>query len=76
MAHTALKLTAIGKVDTNGNDYYFTRPRLPCLVDLSKVVIFVHPWSEGDDSDDENSKFGAEIVIKEYDGPNRDRDKE
>lgn len=55
-----LRMKAIGKKDRTGNDYYFTRPDLPCLVDLSKIVIFVHPY------DNEDGSFEADIVIKEY----------
>jgi len=57
-----LKLDMIGKTDStpNQNEYYFTRPNLPVLVDLSKCVIFVHPYEQEDGS------FGAELVVKNY----------
>jgi hypothetical protein len=57
-----LKLELLGKLDrtTEKNEYYFTRPNLPVLVDLSKCVIFVHPY------ENEDGSFGAEIVFKNY----------
>lgn len=57
-----LKLKMLGKLDSRGDEYFYTRPDLPCMVDLSKVVIFVHPFDDGDGS------FGAELVFKEYTG--------
>ena len=58
------KLPMIGKVDSLGNEYYVTRPDLPVLVDLSKVVIFIHTWED----ESKGSGFGAELVIKNYTG--------
>lgn len=62
MSQGAIKLKMVGKQDStrDKNDYYFTVPKMPCLVDLSKVVIFVHPF------DNEDGTFGAEMVIKEH----------
>lgn len=73
-ASSALKLEAIGKVDRDGNDYYFTTPHLACMVDLSKVVIFVHPWSEDEGEKGETGRFGADIIIKEYTGKRKKRE--
>ena len=56
---TPLKFDMVGRTDSKGDEYFFTRPNAPCLVDLSKVVIFIHPYDEGD-------KSGAELVIKNY----------
>lgn len=60
---TSLKISMVGRLDTTAEkaEYYFTVPHLPCLVDLSKVVIFVHPFENSDGT------FGAEMVIKEHD---------
>ena len=60
-----LKLNLVGKKDVNGNEYFFTRPRLPISVDLLNCVIFLHTWEDEDDG-----KFGAELVFKEYTGAN------
>ena len=55
----AIRLTATSRIDRDNNRYYFTIPSIPCSVDLSKVVLFVYPWVEGD-------KHGADIVIKPH----------
>lgn len=62
-----IKLSMVGKLDSteSKNEYYFTRPDIPVLVDLSKCVIFIHPWEDGDN-------FGAEMVIKKYFPRNND----
>jgi len=52
-----VSLKAISRIDRNGNVYYFTCPKLPILVDLSRAVVFVHPSPEQDEAD---------IVIKPY----------
>ena len=61
----AIKLEMVGRKDSTreANEYYFTRPNLPGLIDLSKCVIFVHPWENDDGT------FGAELVIKMYRKP-------
>lgn len=66
-----IKLEMIGRKDSTpeANDYYFTRPNLPALIDLSKCVIFIHPWENDDGS------FGAELVIKPYRRPPNKRAK-
>ena len=55
-----VKFEMVGRRDKDGTDYYFTTANVPMLVDLSKAVIFVHPW------EDANGKFGADLVIKMY----------
>lgn len=57
---TPIKLDMVGRVGGDDNEYFFTRPNMPCLVDLSKVVIFVHPYEK------EGGGYGAELVIKTY----------
>lgn len=61
-----LKLSMVGRIDKTRerNEYYFTRPNIPVSVDLSKCVVFVHPWE-----DKEAGSFGAELVFKEYRPP-------
>lgn len=56
----ALKLDMVGRVDSEEKEYYFTRPNIPALVDLSKCVVFVHTW------ENEDGSFGAELVFKTY----------
>ena len=64
-----LKLELLGRIDASPekNEYYFTRPNLPLNVDLSKCVIFVHPFEK------ENGEFGAELIIKNYHPPTNNR---
>ncbi len=69
MSGTPLKFEMVGKTDAQDNEYFFTRPNSPCLVDLSKVVIFVHPYEK---SKEEGGGFAADLVIKNY-TPNRKR---
>ena len=61
MSAPELCFSAIGKRDGVGDDYYFTCPRLPCFIDLSKVVIFFRPWEN-----DKTGQFGLDITVKEY----------
>lgn len=56
----SIKLDMIGKKDRGENEYYLTRPNIPASIDLSKCVVFVHPWEKDDGT------FGAELVIKTY----------
>lgn len=81
----SLRLPATWREDRFEHEYFFTRPNLPVLVDLSKCVIFVRPWEEP--ICDENGvpkknadgspqvKRGADIDIKMYTGK-READKE
>lgn len=68
----ALKLDMVGRIDStqDQNEYYFTRPNIPASIDLSKCVIFVHPWQKEDGS------FGAELVVKTYSKKHRSRDED
>lgn len=60
-----IKLEMLGRSDSTKNEYYFTRPNLPIMVDMSKCVIFVHPWQ------DDDGTFGADMVIKTYSKPDK-----
>jgi hypothetical protein len=64
----SIKLKLLGRNDSTPqkNEYYFTRPNIPCLVDFSKCVIFVHPFEQEDGS------FGADLVIKNYFPPTKE----
>lgn len=59
----SLKLNLLGRKDSDGNEYFFTRPNIPVLVDLSQCVIFVHPI------DEEDGSSSAELVVKRYHKP-------
>ena len=62
MSERSIKLRMVGKLDSTPEQapYYFTHPDLPCLVDLSKCIIFVHPVTNQDGS------LAADLVIKNY----------
>jgi len=59
MSDSVIKFRAIGRQDGNHDDYYFTTPKLPCLVDLNEVVIFMRPWEK-------DGRFGLDVEIKPY----------
>lgn len=65
----SIKLDLVGRKDSTSdqNEYFFTRPNLPASIDLSRCVIFVHPWEKDDGT------FGAELVIKSYRRPTKGR---
>jgi len=63
-----LKLEAIARKNRYKQTYYFTRPNIPCLVDLSKVVIFVHPVQF------DNGEEGADIVFKTFNNKRPEED--
>lgn len=64
-----LKMEMLGRTDSTSdkNEYYFTRPNLPVSVDLSRCVIFFHPFEK------DNGEFGGELIIKNYHPPGNNR---
>lgn len=65
----AIRLTLVGRIDDEGKEYFMTVPKLPVsVIDLTKVVIFIHPFEEDGEDADGNKKFGAEMLIKPYVG--------
>lgn len=64
MSNPALKLDMISRVNPEGKRYYFTTPDLPVMVDLSRVVVFLHPSDDG---------TTAELVFKKFNQKRVDR---
>ena len=64
-----IHLDMLGRTDSTDekSEYYFTRPNIPCLIDLSKCVIFVRPYTRTDGT------FGAEMTVKTYRPPDHHR---
>ncbi len=58
----SLEFEAISRVDNPGEEYYFTTPNLPVLVDLSSCVIFIRPYF-----DEERGQKRLQITIKAHD---------
>lgn len=54
-----ITFTAVGHTAPDG-DYYFARPELPALVDLSRCVMFFRPHG----GEEEGDKFSLDVVIK------------